>query len=80
MRERTLNRMLRIPRFIYFLAQRSRSMMAALACVGTLSGLCSAAVLALIHRVLQQDHGAGVLLALGFLAVVTGKVVTQVAS
>ena len=80
MRERLLNRMLRIPPFIYFLAHRSRSMLAALVCVGTLSGLCSAAVLALIHRVLQQDHSAEVLLALGFLAVVTGKVVTQVAS
>jgi putative ATP-binding cassette transporter len=72
--------MLRIPEFIKFLFRRSRSMMVVMVGVGVLSGICSAAVLALINRVLQQGHGQGLLLALGFVAVVSGKLLMQVAS
>ena len=68
------------PRFIYFLVQRSRSMLVAMVGAGALSGICSAAVLALINRVLQQRHDEGVLLALAFVAVVGGKLFTQVVS
>ena len=71
---------LQFPRFMYFLVQRSRSMLAAMVGAGALSGICSAAVLALINRVLQQRHDEGVLLALGFVAVVGGKLFTQVFS
>ena len=39
---------IRLPGFVSFLFQRSRSVMAAMVCVGVLSGLCSAGVLALI--------------------------------
>jgi putative pyoverdin transport system ATP-binding/permease protein len=68
------------PRFIYFLVQRSRSMMVAMVGAGALSGICSAAVLALINRVLQQRHDDGVFLAIGFIVVVAGKLFTQVVS
>src|SRR5215510_1751194 len=71
---------LQFPRFIYFLVQRSRSMLVAMVEAGALSGICSAAVLALINRVLQQRYDEGVLLALGFVAVVAGKLCTQVVS
>ena len=64
---------LQFPRFVYFLVQRSRSMMWGMVCVGTLSGLCSAAALTLINRVLQQRSDAGTLLAVGFVAAVAGK-------
>lgn len=55
-------------------------MLVAMVGAGALSGICSAAVLALINRVLQQHHDEGVLLALGFVAVVAGKLFTQVVS
>ncbi len=71
---------LRIPEFIRFLFQRSRSMMLAMALMGVLSGLCSAAVLALINRVLQGEKEAGWMLAVGFVAIVAGKLLAQVAS
>ena len=71
---------IRLPGFVSFLFQRSRSVMAAMVCVGVLSGLCSAGVLALINRVLQQRHDQEGFLALGFVAVVAGKLATQVVS
>jgi putative ATP-binding cassette transporter len=55
-------------------------MLVAMVGAGALSGICSAAVLALINRVLQQRHDEGVLLAIGFVAVVAGKLFTQVVS
>jgi len=70
----------RIPEFIRFLFRRSRSMMLAMALMGVLSGLCSAAVLALINRVLQGGGEAGGLIAAGFAAIVMAKLITQVAS
>ncbi len=70
----------RIPEFIRFLFRRSRSMMLAMALIGVLSGLCSAAVLALINRVLQGGGEAGGLIAAGFAAIVMAKLITQVAS
>ena len=55
-------------------------MMTAMVCVGLLSGLCSAGVLALINRVLHRSDDQGWWLALAFVAVVSGKLLTQVAS
>jgi len=54
--------------------------MATMVCVGVISGLCSAGVLALINRVLQQRHDQASLLALGFVAVVSGKLAAQIMS
>lgn len=71
---------LRVPGFVLFLVQRSRSIMATMVGVGLLSGLCSAGVLALINRVLQQRHDQAGLLAAGFVAVVAGKLISQIAS
>jgi len=71
---------LHFPRFIYFLIQRSRSILLAMVGVGVLSGLCSAAVLALINRVLQHRQDESALLAAGFVGVVMGKLLTQIAS
>lgn len=70
----------KLPGFIRFLYQRSRSMMLAMIGVGILSGMCSAGVLALINRVLQHGSGDEWLLAVGFLAIVSGKLVAQVTS
>jgi putative ATP-binding cassette transporter len=70
----------RFPEFIRFLFRRSRSMMTAMVCVGLLSGLCSAGVLALINRVLHRSDDQGWWLALGFAVVVSGKLLMQVAS
>lgn len=72
--------MFRLPEFIRFLFRRSRSMMVAMVGVGVFSGLCSAAVLALINRVLQRGGEEGWLLALGFAAIVVGKLSAQVTS
>lgn len=72
--------MFRIPSFVRYLFQRSRSMMAAMLGVGVFSGLCSAGVLALINRVLQREAHEGWLLAISFAVVVAGKLTAQVAS
>src|SRR5262245_15526063 len=69
-----------VPEFIRFLFRRSRSMMTAMVSVGLLSGLCSAAVLALINQVLYRPELQGWWLAVAFAAVVLGKLLTQVAS
>jgi putative pyoverdin transport system ATP-binding/permease protein len=69
-----------LPGFVRFLFQRSRSMMLAMVCVGVLSGLCSAGVLALINRVLQQKGDFEGWLVIGFLGVVGGKLATQISS
>jgi putative pyoverdin transport system ATP-binding/permease protein len=71
---------LRFPQFLYLLVQRSRSMMWGMVGVGALSGLCSAAILTLINRVLQQRPDGATLLAIGFMAAVAGKLLTQVVS
>ncbi|ULA62563.1 MAG: Cyclic peptide export ABC transporter [Nitrospira sp.] len=71
---------MRIPGFVSFLFQRSRSVMAMMVGVGVLSGLCSAGVLALINRVLHQQPNQAGLLALGFVAAVAGKLATQILS
>jgi len=71
---------LQAPAFIRFLFRRSRTMMAGMVCVGLLSGLCSAAVLALINRVLYRAEDQGLWLALGFAGIVMGKLFMQVVS
>lgn len=55
-------------------------MMVAMICMGLLSGLCSAGILAVINRTLQRHDDVLQLLAVAFAAVVTGKLFTQVAS
>ena len=72
--------MMRVPGFIRFLFRRSRSIMVAMVAVGLLSGLCSAAVLALINRVLYRSDEPAWWLTLAFATVVLGKLLTQVAS
>ena len=55
-------------------------MMTAMVCVGLLSGLCSAGVLALINRVLHPSGDPGWWLAVAFAGVVAGKLCTQLGS
>jgi putative ATP-binding cassette transporter len=55
-------------------------MMTAMVCVGLLSGLFSAGVLALINRVLHRSDDQAWWLALVFFAVVSGKLATQITS
>ncbi|BCA53184.1 Cyclic peptide transporter [Nitrospira sp. KM1] len=69
-----------IPAFLAFLFSRSRTMMTAMIGVGLISGLCSAGVLALINRSLQGGRDPEGWLVLGFVAIVAGKLTSQVAS
>ncbi len=71
---------IRLPSFVRYLFNRSRSMMVAMIGVGVFSGLCSAGVLALINRVLQREGHEGWLLAMGFGVIVMGKLTAQIAS
>ena len=67
-------------RFLYFVVQRSRSMAWLMVCVGVLSGLLSAGVLALINYVLHHpsDHSSPVIL--GFVVLVAGKILSNLGS
>ena len=67
-------------RFLYFVVQRSRSMAWLMVCVGVLSGLLSAGVLALINYVLHHpsDHSFQVML--GFVVLVAGKILSNLGS
>ncbi|HEY6085892.1 MAG TPA: cyclic peptide export ABC transporter [Nitrospira sp.] len=69
-----------LPRFIGFLFRRSRPLMTAMVCVGLLSGLFSAGVLAIVNRVLHRTDDLGWWLVLGFVAMVSGKLLTQIGS
>ncbi|HSL02298.1 MAG TPA: cyclic peptide export ABC transporter [Nitrospiraceae bacterium] len=64
-------------RFLHFVVQRSRTMAWLMVCVGILSGLLSAGVLALINHVLHHpsDHSFPVML--GFVALVAGKLLSN---
>lgn len=67
-------------RFLYFIVQRSRSMAWLMVCVGVLSGVLSAGVLALINYVLHHpsDHSSQVML--GFVVLVAGKILSSLGS
>jgi putative ATP-binding cassette transporter len=67
-------------RFLRFVVQRSRSMAWLMVCVGILSGLLSAGVLALINYVLHapSDHSSFVIL--GFVVLVAGKLLSNLGS
>jgi putative ATP-binding cassette transporter len=67
-------------RFLYFVVQRSRSMAWLMVCVGVLSGVLSAGVLALINYVLHHpsDHSSQVML--GFIVLVAGKILSNLGS
>jgi putative pyoverdin transport system ATP-binding/permease protein len=60
-----------------FILQRSRTMASLMVCAGVLSGLLSAGVLALINHTLYHPSSHSLLLILGFVVLVTGKVLSN---
>ena len=68
---------LQIPPFMKFILQRSRTMARLMVCAGVLSGLLSAGVLALINYALHHPSSHSLLLILGFVVLVTGKVLSN---
>lgn len=71
---------MRFGRLLRFVAQRSKSMAWIMVSVGLLSGLLSAGVLALINHVLHHHSEHTLLLALGFVGLVAGKILANVVS
>lgn len=71
---------MRLVRFLHFVVQRSRSMAWLMVCVGVLSGLLSAGVLALINHVLHYPSDHSLLLVLGFVGLVAGKLLANLGS
>jgi putative ATP-binding cassette transporter len=67
-------------RFLHFVVQRSRSMAWLMVCVGVLSGVLSAGVLALINYVLHHPSDHSLLVMLGFVVLVAGKILSNLAS
>ena len=64
-------------RFLHFVVQRSKTMAWLMVCVGVLSGLLSAGVLALINHVLHHPSDHSSLVMLGFIAIVAGKLLSN---
>jgi len=64
-------------RFLHFVVQRSRTMAWLMVCVGVLSGLLSAGVLALINYVLHHPSEYSFLVMLGFVVLVSGKLLSN---
>jgi len=64
-------------RFLRFVVQRSRAMTWLMVCAGIMSGLLSAGVLALINRVLHQPSDQSLLMLLGFVVLVAGKLLSN---
>jgi putative pyoverdin transport system ATP-binding/permease protein len=64
-------------RFLHFVVQRSKAMAWLLVCAGVLSGLLSAGVLALINHVLHRSSDHSLLVILGFVALVAGKLLSN---
>ena len=60
-------------RFLRFVVQRSKSMAWLMVCAGVMSGLMSAGVLALINHVLHHSSDHSLLVMLGFIVLVVGK-------
>ena len=67
-------------RFLYFVVQRSRSMAWLMVCVGVLSGVLSAGVLALINYVLHHPSDRSSQVMLGFVVLVAGKILSNLGS
>ena len=67
---------LQIPAVVKFILQRSRTMAWLMICVGVLSGLLSAGVLALINHLLHHPSDHSFLVMLGFLLLVAGKILS----
>ena len=64
-------------RFLRFVVQRSRAMTWLMVCAGIMSGLLSAGVLALINRVLHHSSDQSLLMLLGFVVLVAGKLLSN---
>lgn len=71
---------MRLGRFLHFIVQRSRSMAWLMVCLGILSGLLSAGVLALINYVLHHSSDLSLLVLLGFISLVAGKILANLGS
>lgn len=67
-------------RFFRFVVQRSGSMAWLMLCAGVLSGLLSAGVLALINYVLHHPSDHSLLVLLGFVGLVAGKILANLGS
>ncbi|MGB4066925.1 MAG: cyclic peptide export ABC transporter [Nitrospira sp.] len=67
-------------RFFRFIVQRSSSMAWLMLCVGILSGLLSAGVLALINYVVHHPSDHSLLVLLGFVGLVVGKILANLGS
>lgn len=67
-----------IPAFVKFIVQRSRPVAWLLVSAGLMSGLLSAGVLALINHVLHHPFDHSLLVILGFIALVAGKLLSNV--
>ena len=64
-------------RFLGFIVQRSRAMTWLMVCAGVLSGLLSAGVIALINHVLHHPSNHSLLVILGFVFLVAGKLLSN---
>lgn len=64
-------------RFLRFVVQRSRTMAWFMVCAGVMSGLLSAGVLALINHVLHHPSDHSLLVMLGFVVLVVGKLLSN---
>lgn len=64
-------------RFLRFIVQRSRTMAWLMVCVGVMSGLLSAGVLALINQVLHHPSDHSLLVMIGFGVLVAGKILSN---
>lgn len=71
---------MRLRRFLHFVVQRSGSMAWLMVCVGILSGLLSAGVLALINYALHHPSDHSLLVLLGFVGLVAGKILANLGS
>ena len=67
-------------RFLRFVVQRSKSMAWLMVCAGVMSGLLSAGVLALINHVLHHPSDHSLLVMLGFVVLVAGKLLSNLVS
>jgi putative pyoverdin transport system ATP-binding/permease protein len=64
-------------RFLRFIVQRSRTMAWLMVCAGLMSGFMSAGVLALINHVLHHFSNQSLFVVLGFVALVAGKLLSN---
>ncbi len=69
--------MRKIPAFAAFILKRSRTMAWLMVCAGVLSGFLSAGVVALINHVLHHSSDHTFLMMLGFMALIAGKLLSN---